>query len=105
MQFLKQFQTWWNTQPRWQVAIFFFVVLTLWVLEDVRRRARVSETDPLVHKTDFTVYTIAGEAMFDGRDPYEVSNPRGWHYLYPPLFAIVVAPLAKLPPTEQALVW
>ena len=49
--------------------------------------------DPLQHKTDFTVYTEAGAAFFDGRPPYEVSNPRGWIYLYPPLFAMLVAPL------------
>lgn len=78
---------------------------SLWGWFDVRRRARLEETDPTVHKTDITVYTEAGAAMFDGRDPYLVSNPRGWHYLYPPLLAIAMAPLALLPTTEQALVW
>ena len=62
-------------------------------------------TTPDIHKTDFTVYTEAGAAFFDGRDPYAVTNPRGWGYLYPPLFAIVVAPLHALPPQAQVLVW
>ena len=57
------------------------------------------------HRTDFTVYTEAGAAFFDGRNPYEVSNPRGWHYLYPPLFAILVSPLHALSSTGQVAVW
>ncbi len=57
------------------------------------------------HRTDFTVYTEAGAAFFDGRDPYQVTNPRGWRYLYPPLFAIVVSPLHALPSTGQVCVW
>lgn len=81
------------------------VALVVWGLTDVRNRGRVDPANPLAHKTDFTVYTEAGAAFFDGRNPYDVSNPRGWRYLYPPLFAIVVAPLAALPPQWQAVVW
>ena len=55
--------------------------------------------------TDLTVYTKAGAAFFDGRDPYTVANHRGWHYLYPPLLAIVVAPLAKLDSQWQVVIW
>ena len=58
-----------------------------------------------MHRTDITVYTEAGAAFFDGRDPYAVTSPRGWHYLYPPLFAIVMSPLASCAPTTQAAVW
>jgi hypothetical protein len=68
-------------------------------------RGRVDPDDPLAHKTDLTVYTEAGRAFFDGRNPYDVSNPRGWRYLYPPLFAILLAPLSALPPQWQAVVW
>ncbi|MDX1965018.1 MAG: glycosyltransferase family 87 protein [Pirellulales bacterium] len=89
---------------RWGVGLLLLVI-AIWGWTDVRRRARTSATDPLVHKTDVTVYTQAGAALFDGRPPYEVTNPRGWHYLYPPLFAIGMAPLSLLPTTEQALVW
>ena len=63
-------------------------------------RQRINE-----HRTDFTVYTEAGAAFFDGRDPYQVSNPRGWRYLYPPMFAILVAPLHALSPMGQVAVW
>jgi Glycosyltransferase family 87 len=81
------------------------VVLTLWGLTDVRSRARIDPTDPLAHKTDLTVYSEAGAAFFDGRNPYDVSNPRGWRYLYPPLFAILMAPLSALDSQWQAVVW
>jgi hypothetical protein len=97
-----------NTQHpliSFRVGALLLLVAVLWGWFDVRKRARTSDTDPTIHKTDITVYTEAGAAMFDGRDPYLVSNPRGWHYLYPPILAIAMAPLALLPTTEQALVW
>ncbi len=86
--------------------------LVIWGLTDVRKRAHF---DPVLaaedrrvimkHRTDLKVYTEAGAAFFDGRDPYEVTNPRGWMYLYPPLFAILMAPLHALPPQWQGVFW
>ncbi len=81
------------------------VGLVIWGLTDVRSRGRVDPDRPGVHRTDFTVYTEAGAAFFDGRDPYAVTNPRGWGYLYPPLLAILVAPLHVLDPQLQVLTW
>jgi len=74
-------------------------------LVDARRRARIDPGHPEKHHSDLTVYTEAGAAFFDGRDPYAVTNPRGWHYVYPPLFALLLAPLAPLPAPWQATVW
>jgi len=86
--------------------------LILWGLTDVRQRAHfdpaLAAEDRAVimeHRTDLTVFTEAGAAFFDGRDPYEVTNPRGWMYLYPPLFAIVISPLRFLEPQWQGVVW
>jgi hypothetical protein len=81
------------------------VALTVWGLTDVRHRAKTDPAHPGNHRSDFTVYTTAGAAMFDGSDPYAVTNVRGWHYLYPPLFAILVAPLAKLDSQWQGVIW
>jgi hypothetical protein len=78
---------------------------TLWGVLDVLPRGGINLKRLNEHRTDFTVYTEAGAAFFDGRDPYQVTNPRGWRYLYPPLFAIVVAPLHALPSTGQVSVW
>jgi hypothetical protein len=79
--------------------------MAAWGWFDVRQRGQVDPNQPWVHKTDFTVYTEAGAAFFDGRPPYEVTNPRGWGYLYPPLFAMLLAPLHALDPRAQVLVW
>jgi hypothetical protein len=80
------------------------VAMAVWGWFDVRVRGTV-DADTTLHKTDFTVYTEAGAAFFDGRNPYEVTNPRGWGYLYPPLFALFVSPLHALDPKTQVLAW
>jgi hypothetical protein len=91
-------------QYRW-LYLALFAGLGLWCVLDVMPRGGINPRRIFEHRTDFTVYTEAGAAFFDGRNPYEVSNPRGWHYLYPPLFAIVIAPLHALPSTGQVGVW
>ena len=84
--------------------------MVIWGLTDVRQRAHfdpvlAAENHALIagHRTDLTVFTEAGAAFFDERDPYEVTNPRGWMYLYPPLFAILMAPLYFLPPRSESI--
>jgi len=81
------------------------LVFAIWGWFDVRLRGTVDPHNRDLHKTDFTVYTEAGAAFFDGRNPYGVTNPRGWGYLYPPLFAMLVAPLHALDPRMQVLAW
>lgn len=80
------------------------VALAVWGAFDVLPRGRTDPKRPSVHRTDFTVYTTAGAAFFDGGRPYDVVNPRGWHYLYPPLFALIVAPLARLDSVAQVAI-
>ena len=48
-------------------------------------------------KTDLGVYLRAAWAVRTGNDPYSISDDRGWHYVYPPLFAIMMVPLADPP--------
>jgi hypothetical protein len=87
------------------VAVVLIVGLTIWCLVDVRRRGEIIPGRIESHSTDFTVYTTAGAAFFDGRDPYRVTSPRGWYYLYPPIFALLVSPLAGLDSKSQVVVW
>jgi hypothetical protein len=101
----KRLPTWEEHRRRQWLWIAILIALVVWGFTDVRRRARVEIEDPAAHKTDLTVYTEAGAAFFDGRDPYEATNLRGWHYLYPPLFALLIAPLSSLDTQTQALVW
>lgn len=94
-----------DIRRHWAVYAGLVIGLAVWCAVDVARRAVVDLERPSRHMTDFTVYTEAGAAFFDGREPYEVSNIRGWKYLYPPLFALLVSPLAYLSTPWQATVW
>jgi len=87
------------------MCVMVVLGLLIWGWMDVRKRAEINSANPVSHRTDFTVYTEAGAAFFDGRDPYSVTNIRGWYYLYPPLFAILVAPLHTLPTAWQGVTW
>ncbi len=87
------------------VATVLIIGLTIWGWLDVRERGQTHPNHADFHRTDFTVYTEAGAAFFDGREPYEVTNPRHWYYLYPPLFALLVSPLAALDYKSQVVVW
>ena len=90
---------------RGRLLLGLLLALTIWGFVDVRRRGYFLPESPQKHKTDLTVYTEAGAAFFDGRPPYEVCNPRGWTYVYPPMFAILLAPLHALPMQDQSIVW
>lgn len=43
--------------------------------------------------------------MFAGGDAYAVRNVRGWTYLYPPLFALLMGPLTGLQTHDAAYIW
>lgn len=49
--------------------------------------------------TDFGVYLRAAWAARTGHDMYAVTCDNGWHYCYPPTFALLLMPLAD-PPSE-----
>lgn len=57
------------------------------------------------HRTDFTVYRDAAAAVLHGQDPYVIRNVRGWAYVYPPPFSIVMVPFALLPLPVSVLAW
>ncbi len=86
-------------------AIAVLIVLAVWCWVDVWPRGRLDPNRPDAHRTDFTVYTVAGKAAIAGENPYAVTNARGWGYLYLPLFALIVSPLANLPEGWQCVVW
>ena len=58
-----------------------------------------------VHRCDFTVDTAAGQAVLNGTDIYQAHNIRGWYYIYPPLFAILMVPFACVSTIWAALAW
>jgi hypothetical protein len=48
-------------------------------------------------KTDAGVFFRAGWAVRADKGIYDVSDDNGWHYAYPPVFAILMAPLSDPP--------
>ena len=69
----------------WILGVVAVVALTIWGYVSIGPNGRLVPGKIDQHRTDFTVFTEAGAAFFDGRNPYRVTNPRGWYYLYPPL--------------------
>ncbi len=47
--------------------------------------------------TDLDVYLRAAWAVRSGNDLYQIEDDNHWHYHYPPLFAILMTPLADAP--------
>ena len=58
-----------------------------------------------VHRCDFTVDTAAGRAVLEGNDIYQAHNVRGWYYIYPPLFAVLMVPFALVSTFWASLAW
>jgi hypothetical protein len=53
---------------------------------------------------DLGVYTTAAWAIRAGVDPYDVTDTNGFHYVYPPLLAVLMGPLATAPAGAEAVV-
>lgn len=79
---------------RWErigLGAFFFVLLSLSALA-LMRSALLQR-----RMGDWNVFTRAAWAVREGGDLYDVTDDNGFHYLYPPLFAILLTPLADAP--------
>ena len=59
--------------------------------------------------TDFNVIRAAARAVHAHGSPYDLASlqvePFGAHYKWPPLFAIVIAPISDLPARQLLLLW
>jgi hypothetical protein len=53
-------------------------------------------------KGDLDVYLRAAWAAREGKSLYQITDGHGWHYLYPPLLASVMIPLADPPDDAPA---
>ena len=87
---------WRATQPltRWQkigtISFFLFLLAFGGVVE---RRSALMER----RMGDLDVFLRAAWAVRTGGDLYAVTSDNGWHYIYPPLYAIFLTPLADPP--------
>lgn len=64
-----------------------------------------SGSDPDIYANDFNVFYHASSEIVAGRDPYRHSLGEWTPYLYPPLLAELMVPLAWLPLPLAAYVW
>jgi hypothetical protein len=67
--------------------------------------AKRSGANPQEYKNDFNVYYFAAQEIAAGRTPYENSLGEWTPYLYPPLLAELLVPLAFLPLPMAAYLW
>ncbi len=77
-----------RTWERVGLALFALLLVAFGVLTEIRS---AFQTTP---KTDFGCFARAGWAVRAGHDIYEVTDDNGWHYAYPPPFAVAMVPLA-----------
>ncbi len=73
---------------------FLLIVVSFGVLVEIRS-AFIS-----TRKTDLGCYLRAGWAVRADADIYEIVDDNKWHYAYPPVFAILMTPLADAPHGE-----
>jgi hypothetical protein len=92
-----------HSKTVWIVSLL--LLLGLWCWLDIWPRGTLNPARVDLHRTDFTVYVTAGKAALAGENPYAVTNARGWGYLYLPLLALLVSPLAQLPEGWQCVIW
>src|SRR5207302_3186104 len=83
---------------RWGLALCIAAVVCFGVLVEVRSvylKRRMGDLD---------VFLRTAWAVRTGEDIYTVTDDNGYHYHYPPLFAILLAPLAD-PPIGADRAW
>jgi alpha-1,2-mannosyltransferase len=76
-----------------QMAVLFL----FWLLVSFGFLTHYRSTRTQERLTDFGVYTRAAWAVRTGLNPYDTPDDRGWHYLYPPTFVLLMLPLADPP--------
>jgi len=88
-----------------KVKIFVFSFMGVAVLSSGFYFARKSGTNPEIYSNDFNVYYHAAREMLEGHSPYRDSLGEWTPYLYPPLTAEALIPLALVPLPVAAYIW
>ena len=91
-----------RTSTKKRIVLLAFVLITL---ASGLYFARKSGTDPDAYSNDFNVYYHAAREVIGGRDPYQHSLGDWTPYIYPPLLAEIIVPLAFLPLPVAAYLW
>lgn len=75
-------------------VVVLFGALTVW-------RGALMNT----RKGDQEIYFQTAYAARVGDNIYDVEDSHGWHWVYPPLFAVLLIPLAERPPHHPVDLW
>lgn len=94
-----------DSSSRRMVARSCFAVLVVCILAGGIYFARQSGTNAEVYSNDFNVYYHAAKDVLAGLDPYQSSLGAWTPYLYPPLLAELLIPLAMLSLPIAAYLW
>ena len=95
-----------TSKPKWTgIKLTLFISLCLAAVVGGFYFAGRSGGDPEIYGNDFNVYYHASRDVIAGRDPYKNSLSEWTPYLYPPLLAELLVPLALLPLTVAAYIW
>src|SRR5438105_12876445 len=87
---------WGATRPigRWEkfgLAFFLFGLVAVGVLVEYRSALLTRRMG------DLDVFLRAAWAVRNNADLYTIASDNDWHYIYPPLYAILLTPLADPP--------
>jgi alpha-1,2-mannosyltransferase len=89
-----------DSKVKWAVVGLALVTVVVLGVLMVYRAAFSTELN-----SDFTTYRAAGWAVLTRSDIYEAQNPRGWPYVYPPPFAILMTPFAEMSAFTGSIIW
>src|SRR6266478_7794081 len=89
-----------DSRMKWAVVGLALVMVVVLGVLMVHRAAFSTELN-----SDFMTYRAAGWAVLNGNDIYKAQNSRGWPYVYPPPFAILMTPFAKASAFAGSIVW
>ena len=87
----------------WKRCVLIGLVAVFFIALGYDTIYRVAWND--IKRTDYIVYSTAGQAVLDGTNIYEAHDSNGWFYVYPPPFAIVSIPFAKLSLAWGSALW
>ncbi len=76
---------------RWGLVLLLLLFVGLGVIVEIRSALLTRRMG------DLTVYLRAAWAVRQGISVYDLAEDNGWHYSYPPLYAILLTPLADPP--------
>src|SRR5262245_41116772 len=80
---------------RWGLLAFFALLTAFGVIVEIRCVFMPNR------QTDLGVDLRAAWAARVGENPYAIEDDNGWHFCYPPVVALALAPLADAPPGAE----